>query len=95
MIASGSIVGIAAAAIVAGVSAIACAADDKDRQAGEVAPRRAIEERPFGGPPPRSLKLSKTCKTAKTTCELKNPTPVGATCSCAGGSKQGTEGKVE
>ncbi len=56
--------------------------------------RRQMEERPFGGPPPkfRSTKpTGKKCKTSKKTCELKKEEVVGSKCTCPGSdTAQGT-----
>jgi hypothetical protein len=77
---------VAAAAMLAGLSLAPIEA------AGQT--RRQMEERPFGGPPPkfRSTKpTSKKCKTAKKTCELKKEDVVGNKCACPGtDTAQGT-----
>jgi hypothetical protein len=56
-------------------------------------PRRSVEERPFGGPPPqrRSMdgKWGTSCKTPSATCKLSKSQKVGSDCSCPGG-----DGKV-
>jgi hypothetical protein len=52
-----------------------------------VTPRRQIEERPFGGPPPSGRAAStigKKCKTPVKTCELNKPRPIGRKCICWG-----------
>jgi len=62
-------------------------------------PRRSVEERPFGGPPPqrRSMgeKWGTSCKTASATCKLAKSQKVGSECSCPGSDGKTAAGKVE
>jgi hypothetical protein len=79
--------------LVAAASALAClslapieAIGQSSSSEGAGKTRRQLEERPFGGPPPkyRSPKHSKKCKSAKKTCELKKEDLVGNKCICPG-----------
>jgi hypothetical protein len=78
---------VAAAAVLAGLSLASIEAmGQPSPPEGAGKTRRQLEERPFGGPPPkyRSTKRSKKCKTAKKTCELKKEDLVGNKCNCPG-----------
>jgi len=81
-----------------GLAAMAQAADRSGEQPfGGPPPQRQIEERPFGGPPPRSRSIQGdgfACRTATSVCRLEKAKPVGAACSCPGGTN-GVPGKVE
>ena len=85
---------VAAAAMLAGLSLAPIeAVGQSSSSEGAGKTRRQLEERPFGGPPPkyRSTKHSKKCKTAKKTCELKKEDLVGNKCTCPGpDTAQGT-----
>jgi hypothetical protein len=53
--------------------------------AADKLPGRQIEERPFGGPPPRARGLKrngKKCKTEQRTCALDKEDVVGNKCAC-------------
>jgi hypothetical protein len=85
---------VSAAAVLAGLSLAPIEAIGQSPSSeGPGKTRRQLEERPFGGPPPkyRSTKRSKKCKTAKKTCELTKEDVVGNKCSCPGtDTAQGT-----
>ena len=86
---------VSAAAMLAGLSLAPIEATGQSPSSeGPGKTRRQLEERPFGGPPPkyRSTKpTSKKCKTAKKTCELKKEDVVGSKCTCPGSeTAQGT-----
>jgi hypothetical protein len=86
---------VSAAALLAGLSAMPLwAADKSAAPEGAGVTRRQMEERPFGGPPPKmrsTKRTSKKCKTSKKTCELKKEDTVGSKCSCPGtDTAQGT-----
>jgi hypothetical protein len=62
-------------------------------------PRRVIEERPFGGPPPQKRSMGKpwstSCKTPSLTCRLKKSKQVGSTCSCPGSDGKDVAGVIQ
>ena len=62
-------------------------------------PRRSVEERPFGGPPPQRRSMGKpfgtSCKTPAATCKLEKSREVGSACSCPGGEGKTLSGVVE
>jgi hypothetical protein len=62
-------------------------------------PRRSVEERPFGGPPPqrRSMgeKWGTSCKTPSATCKLAKSQKVGSDCSCPGSDGKSAAGVIE
>jgi hypothetical protein len=86
------------AIVLCGLPALAQAADRGGEQPfGGPTPQRQIEERPFGGPPPRSRSMQGqglACRTASSVCRLEKAKPVGAACSCPGGTSS-VPGKVE
>lgn len=52
-------------------------------------------ERPFGGPPNRTLgQVGKRCATPSKTCPLSEQEKVGADCLCPGDGEQKVRGKV-
>jgi hypothetical protein len=62
-------------------------------------PRRVIEERPFGGPPPQRRSMGKpwstSCKTPSRTCKLAKSKEVGSACSCKASDGAETAGVVQ
>jgi hypothetical protein len=63
-------------------------------------PRRTIEERPFGGPPPQRRSMdgkvwATSCKTPAATCKLSKAQQVGSPCSCPESDGKAASGVVE
>jgi hypothetical protein len=63
-------------------------------------PRRTIDERPFGGPPPQRRSMdgkawSTSCKTPSLTCKLEKARQVGSACSCPGSDGKEAAGVIE
>lgn len=85
------VVGVVAGLVV--LATVAAAQDKKPTGTPSGTPEN-VEERPFGGPPPKQRSLpfgtpatkklptSKTCKTTTGSCELDAAQPVGASCKC-------------
>lgn|GEM_PF-7062990 len=73
----------------------AMAADpNPDKGGPPSSPNRNVEERPFGGPPPKQrnpYRYSTKCQTANKTCTLEKRRVVGAKCTCP---DDAAEGKV-
>ena len=68
------------------------AADEPRGDAGR--PGQTVE-RPFGGPPNRTLgKVGKRCATASRTCVMPAEDKVGADCLCPGENSQNIKGQV-
>ena len=68
-------------------------AADKTNQIGESSPpARHVEERPFGGPPPKyrgqtpsqAIQYGKRCRIQRQTCQLVRQLELGDTCTCPG-----------
>jgi len=79
---------------------LAHAADGTGSGAG-TPPRRLIDERPFGGPPPqqhRSLggkPWSTSCKTPSIACTVAKAQEVGSACACPGSDGKDAAGVIE
>jgi hypothetical protein len=67
---------------------------------GGAPPRRVIEERPFGGPPPQRRSMDPkawgtACKTPSISCTLAKSQQVGTACSCPGSDGKALAGVTE
>ena len=67
---------------------------------GAAPPRRVIEERPFGGPPPQRRSMGNkswntSCKTPSLTCKLAKAQEVGSACSCPGSDGKELAGVIQ
>jgi hypothetical protein len=66
---------------------------------GAAPPRRVIEERPFGGPPPQRRSMGKawstSCKTPSLDCKLEKSQEVGSVCACPGSDGKEVAGVIE
>jgi hypothetical protein len=64
-------------------------------------PRRTIDERPFGGPPPQRRSMDPTkvwgtsCKTPSLSCKLEKAQQVGSACACPGSDGKEAAGVIE
>jgi hypothetical protein len=67
--------------------------------AADGVPRRVIEERPFGGPPPQRRSMGKawstSCKTPALTCKLEKSQEVGSACACPGSDGKDVAGVIQ